>query len=342
MPGMRAVPMRYVRPLLLSVGVMAGVLCSSTWTSVAHAQAWVPDQGVLGGDLSYQYDTANKIVEDGGAEKFGGGDTVIQTLSFDFEYVPLEHLAVSASVPLVATRFTGGAVTDGPTLFPHGRWDDGDTHLTLSDLRFDVRYAVMEKILALTPLVGVSIPVGDYETVGLTAPGRGLKQLHLGLAVGRTLEPFLPNLYLHAAYEYSLVEKVDIDADTKAYSQNTSRFATQIGYFIIPDLQINVSFDGLIHHDGMTFVDFGTYPAQVQNYHDVLLKERALLLGGGVAYQLTDTFGLGLAYKQFISGDNTRTPHIIAANLTWEFPVGPTPRASSDDDDDGAQVARAR
>lgn len=308
--------------------------------SAAHAQAWVPDQGVLGGDLTYQYDVADKIVEDGGNEEAPGADTVIQTLTFDFEYVPLQRLAVSLAVPVVATRYTGEKATDVAAFFPHGRWDDGDAHLTLTDLRFDVRYAVMEKILALSPQVGVSIPVADYETLGLAAAGRGLKQLHLGLAVGRTLEPFLPNLYLHGFYEYSLVEKVDIDADTEGISQNKSRFSAQIGYFIIPDLQVNVSFDGLIHHDGVTFVDFGDFSASEQNYHDVLLKEKSMLLGGGVAYQLTDMFGLGVAYRQFISGDNTRNPRIIAATLTWEFPVGPEAPADPDDDDD-AEVARA-
>jgi hypothetical protein len=337
---MRAVPVRRIR-LFLALGVTAGLLCMDTWMAAAHAQAWVPDQGMLGGDLTYQFDTADKIVEDGGNEEFGGGDTTIQTVTFDVEYVPLKRLAVSLALPVVASRYTGEGVSDGPALFPHGRWDDGDTHVSMTDLRFDVRYGVMQEILALSPLVGVSIPVGDYETMGLTAPGRGLKQLHLGLALGRTLEPFLPNLFLHGVYEYSLVEKVDIDADTEEISQNKSRFGAQIGYFIIPDLQINASFDGLIYHDGVNFIDFGQYSPSVRNYHDILLKEKAMLLGGGIAYQVTDTFGLGVAYRQFLSGDNTRTPRIIAATLTWELEVGPTP--SDDIEDEGAaEMARAR
>jgi len=166
-------------------------------------------------------------------------------------------------------------------------------------------------------------------------------QLHLGLAVGRSLEPFLPNLFLQASYEYSLVEKVDIDADTEDISQDKSRFGAQIAYVIIPALIVNASFDGLIHHDGVTFEDFSRAPGSVQNYHDTLLKEKAMLLGGGITYQLTDTFGVGVAYRHFISGDNTRKPRIIGATLTWEFPIGPQPAASADDDG-GAEIARAR
>lgn len=321
--------------MVLALPVSAALLCA--WMATAHAQAWVPDQGMLGGDLTYQYDTAEKIVEDGGDVELLGDDTTLQTLTFDFEYVPLERLALSLAVPIVAARYTGEELEQGE-LFPHGRWDDGDTHIALTDLRFDVRYGLMQEILALSPIVGVSIPMTDYETIGLTAPGRGLKQVHLGLALGRTAEPFLPNLFAHVMYEYSLVEKVDIDSDTEEYSQNKSRFGAQLGYFIIPDLQIHASFDGLMHHDGITFVDFADYSDTVRNYHDMLLKEEAMLVGGGLAYQVTDTFGLGVAYRQFIKGDNTRTPRIIAATLNWELEVGPSPPIVIEDDE--AEVAR--
>jgi hypothetical protein len=332
--------MGYVR-LFLAFGPAALVL--ATGTDSAHAQAWLPDQGILGGDVLYQFDTADKIIEDGGDIELEGSDTTIQSVVIGLEYSPLARLAVSARVPIVAARFSGEVSDDGQSLFPHGEWDDGDTHIGLTDFRFDVRYAVLQEIVALTPQVGVSIPMSDYPVVGFTAAGRGLKQVHLGLNVGRTFRPFLPSLYVHGMYEFSLVEKADLDPDLEEFSQNKSRFGVQLGYFILPQLQANVSFDGALNHGGIAFVDFADYSAAVQNYHDVVLKEKAMLIGGGVSYQLTDMLGIGVAYRQFISGDNTRNPRIFGATLTWELPVGPTPSDNfGDDDEDEGEVAHAK
>jgi hypothetical protein len=244
---------------------------------------------------------------------FDPAGTTSHQLTLGAEYVPIDKLAVDLSLPLLFIKYTG----DPGFLHPGGgSYDDGDTHTTLTDLRASARYQVLAEPVALSPHLGVSIPVADYETVGNAVAGRHLKALHLGLGVGTI---FLDTAYAHALYEFSLVEKYDRTAVTEQYGQNRSDFGITLGYKLLEQrLDLHVDANGRITHGGVDFseVNFASGD-DVALYHDPILKESIYLVGAGASYQLTNSLGVSLAAGFFVAGANTQNANVFALGLTW-------------------------
>lgn len=278
----------------------------------AHAQAWVSDQGALDLDLDYNLGISDKVVADKGPDFKDAGSTTHQ-FTLGAAYTPIQHLAVEASLPLVLLKYTGNK-----TLYPHGplaKYDDGNTHATLTDLRAGVRYGILEDPLALSVHVAGSIPVADYATVGNTVAGRHLKQLHLGASVGKF---FGESSYANVTYEFSLVEKYDANADTKKYGQNHSDLAVTLGhFFLLQKLNVHVDFNGHWTHGGFEFSQFGTAPADVLAFHDPVLDEDQMLVGGGVGYQLSNKLAVNIGGRLFVSGRNTQNASVFALGFAY-------------------------
>lgn len=279
------------------------------------------DTNSLSLSVTYNASPATTIVETEGFT-LDNTNSIHHAVVFGMEYVtPLEGLAVSAQLPFLALKYTGQV---NQLLTRHGSYDDGDTHTTLTDFRADVRYAppieALESILALAVHVAGTIPVSDYETQGFVAAGRGLKQLHFGLSVGRTLDPILPRLYFHARYEYSLAERFKTDfAETGDINQDSSTFSTQIGYFILDELQVNAGFNMRISHGGFNFLDWNAQRQVVRDFHDVLIRERAFLVGGGLDYEIIEGLSVNAFARFFVGGANTRNGHIIGGGVGYEI-----------------------
>jgi hypothetical protein len=299
------------RAICSTAVVFALVASGSAWHG-AHAQAWVSDKGALDLSLDYNFATSDKIVIDKGADFTDAGTTTHQ-FTIGAEYAPIDKLAIAVAVPLALLKYTGNK-----TVYGHpggGRYDDGSTHATLTDLRAGVRYQVLEDPVALSPQLAVSIPVADYETVGNTVAGRHLKALHLGLAVGRV---FGASTYVHLLYEFSLVESYDRTAETKKYGQNRSDASFTVGHRLLDQrLDLHLDANARLAHDGLNFSAFNAAPADVQLYHDAVLKEDILLLGGGVGYQISNELGVSLSARLFVAGINTQNASVVAAGVTW-------------------------
>lgn len=287
------------------------VALGSAWHD-AHAQAWVADKGALDLSLDYNFATSDKVVGDKDIEFPDAGSHTHQ-FTIGAEYVPIAKLAVNVALPLVLLSYTGNK-----TAYPHpggGTYDDGKTHTTLTDLRAGVRYQVLEEPFALSPHVAVSIPVADYETVGNTVAGRHLKALHLGLALGRVLGE---STYVHLLYEFSLVESYDRSPETAKYGQSRSDASFTVGHRLLDQkLDLHLDANARLAHDGLNFSAFDTAPADVQLYHDGVLKEDIVLVGGGVGYQITSAIGVSLSARLFVTGINTQNASVIAAGVTW-------------------------
>jgi hypothetical protein len=206
----------------------------------------------------------------------------------------------------------------------HGEYDDGDMHTTLTDLRLGARYQLLREIVAFAPHIGGSIPVTDYENVGFANAGRGLKQLHLGASLGRTLDPVLPNLFVHGTYEFSLVERFDDTSTeeeaeiTKEVGQNRSDVALMLGYFFLEgDLRLNLGYNWRIHHGGVDFTELGSPDSPMYRYHDPLLNEEFMLLGGDIGYDLTDRLSINASTRFFLRGYNTRDANLFSLGLSF-------------------------
>jgi hypothetical protein len=291
------------------------VAFGSTWSD-AYAQAWVGDKGALDLSLDYNFATSDKVVVDSGSD-FPNAGTSTHQLTLGGEYIPVDHLAVNVALPFVLLTYTGDK-----TLYPHpggGSYDDGNTHATLTDLRVGARYQVLEEPFALSPHLAVSIPIADYETVGNTVAGRHLKALHAGLGIGRVIGEAT---YVHLLYEFSLVEKYDRTPETAKVGQNRSDFTFTIGHKLLDQrLDLHLDANGRLAHGGVNFSEvFGTLMTTAPDdvtFHDPILAEDILLVGGGVGYQLSNALAVSLSARLFVTGRNTQNASIIAAGVTW-------------------------
>jgi opacity protein-like surface antigen len=301
----------------LFVAVVLAVLGAAR--NDAHAQAWVSERGTLDVSLDYNFAHSDKVVGDKDIE-FPHGGTTTNQFTLGAEYVPIDKLAVSVGLPLALLAYNGQL-----GLYPHlggGSYDDGNTHATLTDLRANVRYQLLEEPFVFTPQIGGSIPVADYETVGNTVAGRHLKALHMGAAIGRV---FGASTYVHLAYDFGLTEHYDRTADTGKQGQNTSDLSLTIGHKLL-DQRLDIHIDGNLHltHGGINFSEFSTLPSDDQLYHDPILREDLFLAGGGVGYQLSDALTVNLSGRYFVTGINTQNASVVALGLIWTA-LSPSP-----------------
>jgi hypothetical protein len=278
----------------------------------AHAQAWVDDKGHLEFSLGYNLGISDTVIVDKGSDGPDAGATTHE-ITLAGEYVPIQHLAVSVGLPLVLIEYTGNK-----TAYPHpggGSYDDGNIHATLTDLRAGVRYQLLEDPLALSPHIAVSIPVANYEAVGNAVAGRHLKALHLGLAAGHV---FGEATYVHALYEFSIVEKYDRTMETAQFGQNRSDFSVTAGHKLLDQrLDLHVDVNGRVTHGGMNFSQFNMLPMNDQLYHDPILAESILLVGGGVGYQITNALEVNAGARLFVTGANTQNANVYVFGVTW-------------------------
>ena len=299
---------------LVKLASLLVALCSA---QAAHAQAWVGHKGGLDVELDYNLAISDTVVV-AGDEDFADAGTTTQQITFGVEYTPIEKLAVGVTLPLVFLKYTGNKM-----IYPHpagGKYDDGKTHATLTDLRAGGRYQVLADPVALSPHVGFSIPVADYETIGNSVAGRHLIAAHLGLSVGRVF-PIGENgtaVYLHAMYEFSLVQKYDESPDTEKYGQNRSDASFVFGTKLLQGkLDLHLSANMRKTHGGVDFKDFGMFTADERNFHDAILDEEIVLGGVGVGYQLSDSLTASLAAALFISGANTQNANVFGLSFAW-------------------------
>lgn len=292
--------------------MLIGVSASA---SDVEAQAWTPEPGDLSASASYNYSAADTIAGDGSARNLIGG-AASHILDLGLEYgTPLDGLTVDVSLPIVGAKVNG----DNPD--PHfpvaGEWDDGDFHSAPTDLRAGLRYQLLLNPVAVAIHVAGSAPTWKYPVKGFTAPGRGLRALHAGFAAGYAFTDLLPQLlYVHGSYEFSLAESFEtFDPMTSDISQKRSTVALQVGYFVLDKLVVNLASDIVRSHGGIDFEGFAGYTATQREFHDALLNEDILLLGGGLSYTLTDRVDVGAAVRIFIDGLNTREANLFNLSL---------------------------
>ena len=301
----------------LAIFVVISVVALAS-AEVRAQGAWVGDTGALDLDLDYNLGISSKVVCDdvcapGNADEFVDGGTTTHQLTIGAEYTPIRALALDLSVPVVMLKYTGDQ-----TMYPHaggGTYDDGDLHTTLTDLRAGARYQILDEPIAVAPHLAFSIPLADYETVGNTVAGRHLKMLHAGLGVGTILGDAT---YIHLLYEFTLAEKYDRTDDTAKHSQNRSDLAFTVGHKLL-DYRLDIHADVNVRrtHGGVNFSEFATLSPDEIMYHDAILDEDLLLAGGGVGYQVTNTFNVSLSARVFLAGANTQNASVFALGLEY-------------------------
>jgi hypothetical protein len=280
-PGPRAVALG----LLLALAIPAAV----------SAQAWLPTKGEGAVGLTFgDYGFDGHFDSQGERVPYGGTNGL--SLAADVTYGVTDRFAVTASVPYVASKFTG-TFPPGVLLGPLDR--DRKYHGDFQDFRAELRYMVLTGDLAVTPFVGVNLPSHQYEVVGEAVPGKRTRELALGVAAGRSLEPLLDRAYVQARYFFSFVEQVVPEIG----QLNRSNIDLELGYAATRRLTARVFSAWQIGHGGLDLEDMYSHP-DLFRVHDRAIRTNYFNLGGGLTVQVTSRIELFGAYMKTISGKN--------------------------------------
>ena len=277
--------------------------------ALASAQAWLPFKGEGSLSLVGQHIRLSGHFDTDGSRLTECAPSTAWVAIAAFEYGLTDKLAFSARLPYVASRYTGPA--EDPCTAElrqvHGEFqqqspdaeltslDTGSFYATFQDITLGLRYNLFDRVVTVTPGVGLTIPSHDYRTVGEAAPGQKRVALHTGFSVGRFLDPVIPGAYVHAQYTYSFVQSLlDVPLD-----RSNAEF--EAGYAVTPTFVVRGMAAWQQTHGGIASVTAidraagaGGRPAQPVVYldHDRLLAVRYWHLGGGATVALTDTLDL--------------------------------------------------
>ena len=295
------------RPLapILVVG-LAALSFHLARPTAARAQAWVPLEGE--GQVTYSYQ--NVFVRDHidfTGRRFDAGAIRAHTQVFSIEYGLTDRLALDADITHVSSRYEGTV--------PHGPPDTGSYHPAFQDARIGVRYNVINGPVVVTPFVGVLFPTHDYETRGHSAVGRGLRELQVGVNVGRDLEGILPRSYVHGRYSFAVVERVE------EFNLNRSNADWEIGHFATGRLSLRFTGMWQRTHGGINVPLDHDHP-HFRDIHDRATRSNFVRLGGGATFSLSNSLDLHADYTGTVSGINTHAVRGISLGFSWKHSRG--------------------
>ena len=290
--------------------------------SSALAQAWPIPEKAGAVSLVYQWinNTGHRLSD---GVLLDDGKSHNQGLALAVDYGVTRKLSVSVGIPFVGAKFLGPNPPPVPPELQSPNDLDGEWHSGFQDFALSARYNVLSHgAFVLTPAVAVVIPSHSYDYRGEAVLGRRLKELQLGVNLGRTLDEISSNLYISARYAYAFVEQAEVDVPN-----NRSNAGLEIGYLPVPKLTLQAMCLWQRTHGGLRFGTMppGTpvFPGDVNTpdrvlEHDRLLRDNAFHLAGAASYsfEAVDIFAQYLAY---VSGSDTHAGHVVSGGGTWYF-----------------------
>jgi hypothetical protein len=292
--------------------ILALVATLISWPGLARAQAWLPDRGEGSVSLTvgdYAYD--GHFDSDGSRDPFGG--THARSVALDLTYGLTGRLAISAGLPFVDSRLSGSF----PRGVPLGPLDDGKYHGDFQDFRVELRYMLTSGKLAVTPFVGTTLPSHNYEVIGEAVPGKRIKEALLGVSCGLTLEPVLPQAYVHVRYSFAYMEKAL--ADTR--NLDRSNVDAELGYSPTPRLTLRSIGAWQVTHGGLDLEDMRTRPNFFRD-HDRAARTNYFNFGGGLTYDVSETVGLYGVCLKTLSGQNAHQARSFYLGASFSFGGG--------------------
>jgi hypothetical protein len=298
------------------------VLSISAAASSAFAQAWPMPKKTGAVSLVYQWiDNTGHRLSDG--VLLEDGKSRNQGLALAVDYGVSEKLSVSLGIPFVGAKYLGPNLPPVPPELQSPNDVDGEWHSGLQDFALSARYNLLSHgAFVLTPAAAIVIPSHSYRYRGEAVLGRRLKELQVGVSLGRTLDEISSKLYVSARYAYAFVEQAEVDVPN-----NRSNAGLELGFLPVPKLTLQAMCLWQRTHGGLRFGTMppGTpvFPGDVNSpervlEHDRLLRDNAFHLAGAVSYSFegVDVFAQYLAY---VSGTDTHAGHVVSAGVTWYF-----------------------
>ncbi|HUE85119.1 MAG TPA: hypothetical protein VMO26_03505 [Vicinamibacterales bacterium] len=306
-------------------GIALGLLWLVLPAAAAAQSAWVPLKGEGAISLVLQNLEFGGHFDEHGEKLDGAVPSRAYIGIFHFEYALTDRVAVTARLPYVASKFTGH--DDEPaTAFLREQYeefqrthpeatgsslDTGELYSTFQDFNLTLRYNALDRGgVAVTPVIGVTIPSHHYRTIGEAAPGQDRRALHVGVNIGRLLDPVLPNAYVHGRYTYAFVE------DLLGINLDRSAAELEVGYAITPIINARALVNWARTHGGIPF-SRSLEDAFLFLAHDRLLAVRYWHAGVGATVSLTDSIDLDGAWVTFLAGSDTHYGMGVSVGLTW-------------------------
>lgn len=285
------------------------LLFASAPLNVALAQAWLPMKGE--GQVTITYE--NLYVKDHfdyNGNRFDGGPIRTNTVVTTFEYGLTNKLTLDSELTHVTSKYEGFV---GPV--PHGPPDTGSYHPTFQDARIGIRYNVLSRQFVVTPLVAVVIPTHHYETRGHTAVGRDLRELQIGVNVGRDLEDIIPRTYAQARYTYAFVQ------DVQQFNLNRSNVDWEFGYFANSRLSLRFTGAWQQTYNGVRYPLDQNIP-DFHELHDRAAQSGFLRFGGGLTVSLNRSIDLHADFGNTYRGRTTHGARGLSLGLSFRFSRG--------------------
>ena len=279
-----------------------------------QAQAWLPAKGE--GSVSVLF--SSMLMDEhmwpagtGGNPNLGRMES--NALLFDLTYGVSDRVAVSVSLPVVTSRYTGSNPHTGRLLEP-SPIDDGAWHTTGQDFRFNVRYNVWTGPVVVTPFVGSVVPSHGYDHYGHASPGRNLPEVVAGVSVAKLFAA--QGLFVQGRYGFGIGRRVE------GILPQHSEAQVELGYFVTPELRVMALAAGRASYKGIAW--FPTMrtdlPWELWSNHDRLSAESFLNLGGAAAVALSESLDLFGSFIATKAGANThRVNRGISMGLSWSF-----------------------
>jgi len=284
-------------------------------------QAFIPTAGDGTVSASFQSIRSSPQLDSTGAKGVPEGENWdTQALIWHVEYGLTDRIAVHASLPFMMTRY------EGP--LPHSDYDDGTYHGAFQDFYFGARYGVVQSPgFALAPFVEVVIPSHRYESISQASPGRDLRVLLVGAAVGGFLDGFLPGLYYQTRISYGFAQDV---VDIRPHRTGID---SAVGYFVNPRLGVQFMQTFQYSHNGMWFTFNPEFRADITGggevtedhwiNHDRLLRARVLAFGGGMTYAVNESVGVFATATTAAWGRSLPRPErAFTVGVNWSFQTG--------------------
>ena len=286
----------------------------------SSAQAYIPAAG--DGTLSVAFQSVHSSPQLDSTGAYGDPLETwdSQSLISHVEYGLTDRIAVHGSLPFMMTRYKGSN--------PHSEYDNGTYHGAFQDFYFGMRYGLVQSPgFALAPFVEVVIPSHSYESQVQSAPGRDVRVLLVGTAVGGFLDNVLPGLYFQSRISYGFTEEV------VNIRPNRTGIDTAVGYFVNPRVAVQFVQTFQYAHNGMWTIFDPEFDAHITGggeiteehwiNHDRLFRGRVLALGGGVTYALNPSLGLFASASTAAWARMLPKPaRAFTVGVNWSFQAG--------------------
>jgi hypothetical protein len=277
-------------------------------SSTAIAQAWVPLKGEGSVSSTYSNMYVRNHVNGIGIRSPRLGRIRTNTVLTSVDYGVTDNFALNVDLAYVASKYIGGD--------PHGPKDTGSYHPTFQDAHIELRYNALKKHLVVTPFIGATLPIHDYETRGHSAVGRGFHELLIGVNVGRQLDRILRDSYVHGRYSYAVLGGFE---DLKL---NRSNADCEVGWFATRSFSLRFIAAFQKTHGGIVTPLEPEVDDHEREFHDRITRSNYINLGGGIGFSANRTFGIHAAYLTNVYARSVHAPGGFLIGISWNFSRG--------------------